>query len=260
MKTYYHQVLAVTVLSLMIVSPAKATTSVSQINVANNATCSSIASNAILLAKDTSVPKAGGSDTVTGLNGQVFQYSISSSNGIADNTLNVWTTNNLNGPIKSVNFVILKINNNTEEKDKSGNIGDRAFLYNNFGVITDNIMIAPTKIIAISFCAYDSSLVQELQQCSNCPSPTDPDIQARIVTQFDEPVDPNKGWQVRACACGQFKECNPELPAGTQVPEGEPVPCSDNNVQPFIPIDVTISGQSYYCTVINGSRRCYAKK
>jgi len=259
MKKHNYHIVILASLLLIITCSVQATTSVSQVNVDNNATCSSVVTNATLLAKVNSVPSVGGPNSVT-LNGQIFQYIISSSNGVTGNTLS-WSTNTNNPslPVKTVNFVILKTSNSSGEKENSGNTST-AFLFNNFGVTSDASEIAPAKIIAISFCTLTSPVVQEIPQCSNCPPANDPDIQARIVTQFDEPTDPKKGWQVRACACGQFKECNSELPAGTPVPPGAPQPCSDNNVQPFIPIDVTISGQSYYCTVINGSRRCYAKK
>jgi hypothetical protein len=259
MKNRNYCIVVLASLLLIMTSLAQATTSVSQVNVNSNATCSSVVTNAILMAKVTSVPSAGGLNSLS-VDGQVFEYSISSSNGVTGNTLGSWTTktNSPNLSVKPVNFVILKTSNNTGDSDNSGNNGGRAFLFGNLGVITDDNEIAPAKIIGITFCALASPVAQGLTQCTTCPPENDPDIKARIVTQFDEPTDPKKGWQVRACACGQFKECNPALPVGTSVPDGIPGPCA--GPLPFLPIDVTVGGESYYCTVINGSRRCYAKK
>lgn len=256
MKIHFIQKFTLTILILINWDIATATNSVAQLRVEGNATCSSLAINSILQAKDTSVPAAGGSDTITGPDGQTFQYSISTTT-VAGDTINVWTTTST-GSIKPVNFVVLK---------GSGNSGGRVFYFNNLGVITDNTEVAPARIEAVSFCYGLSSPIVPVTLPA-CDPVTLGDVcsadTTRVITIFDEST-PN--WRVQTCSCAtetepKFTECNPDLQAGTVVPPGIPGPCTNSGgATQFLPVEVQLGRDpdSYYCTVINGTRRCYRK-
>jgi hypothetical protein len=63
------------------------------------------------------------------------------------------------------------------------------------------------------------------------------------------------------CVCGvTATECNPELPAGATVAEGQPGPCpvvkAIDNLQ--VPTSIMFNNDPYYCVTIGGRRTCYA--
>jgi hypothetical protein len=251
MKTHYY-ICKVVALWLVISGFALATTSVVQVSVEGNATCSSLATNAIIQAKDTTyTPNASGFDSVTGTDGQVFSYSINPAKTLAE-----WRiTSPLGGIAKPVNFVVLKL---------AGSAGAKAFYFGSTGALTDIDTTVTANIVAVSFC-YGLTPPAPTASLTSCSDPVsianlgdladvcsaDP---TRVVTIFDEST-PN--WRVQTCSCGSaFTECNPDLQAGT------PGACtnSEGSLQ-FLPIEVQLGRDpdSYYCTVINGTRRCYKK-
>jgi hypothetical protein len=251
MKVHYY-ICKVSALWLVMLGSALATTSVVQVSVEGNATCSSLATNTIKQAKDTNyTPNASGFDSVTGTDGQVFSYKISPSNILAE-----WQITNPPGSsAKPVNFIILKL---------AGKAGAKAFYFGSTGALTDMTATVATNIVAVSFC-YGLTPHAPTASLTSCSDPAaianlgdltevcnaDP---TRVVTIFDEST-PN--WRVQTCSCGStFTECNPDLQAGT------PGACtnSEGSLQ-FMPIEVQLGRDpdSYYCTVISGTRRCYKK-
>jgi hypothetical protein len=254
MKSKYYRIPALLVLMLIAATNARATTSVLQLKVEGNATCSSLATNAILQAKDTTyAPGATGFDSATGPDGQVFSYRISPAN-----TISTWSIVNplpSSGTAKPVNFIILK---------QAGSEGGRVFFYGSAGVNEDTLISTPNNITTVSFCYGLTPPIPTatLPTCDSAGLGNLADVCAadptRIVTIFDEST-PN--WRVQTCSCNsdplnQFTECNPALQAGT------PGACtnSDGALQ-FLPIEVQLGRDpdSYYCTVINGTRKCYKK-
>lgn len=271
MKTYRHRFLAIAALAWIQAGPVLATSSDVQVSVEGNATCSSLSVNSVLQAKDTSVPGANRSDSVTGPDGQVFTYTV----GPTANTISQWRTSPRSAAAdhdehhspppsvtaKPVNFVILK---------GAGSAGGRVFYFGH-GAFEDSDETATGTIAAVSFC-YGLPVPPptpipkpaSLPTCdpSLCLDSPDTPIQARIITQFDEPTDPALNWQVKTCACegATFTECNPDLRSGTIVPAGTAGACTNANLQ-FLPIEVQLGRDpdSYYCRVISGTRRCYRK-
>lgn len=248
------------------------TSSVAQLSVEGNATCSSLSVNSILQAKDTSIPAAGATDTLTGPDGQRFSYRVDAAqpNKIAD--WHVVTPDPAGGTAKPASFVILK---------GSGSAGGRAFYFGNSGSYGDADESVPgaASIAAISICyGLAAPFVPPvppapalLPACDPtlCPAPGTGGIQARIVTQFDEPDDATTNWQVESCQCDvgtpAFTECNPELPAGPKpspAPGATPGPCTSELGHLIgLPIEVQLARDpdSYYCTIIGGIRKCYRK-
>ena len=135
MKAHYY-ICKVVALWLAISGSALATTSVVQMNVEGNATCSSLATNAIIQAKDTTyTPNPSGFDSVTGTDGQVFSYKISPANTLAE-----WRiTSPLGGTTKPVNFVIFKL---------AGSAGAKAFYFGSTGALTDTDATVAANIVA----------------------------------------------------------------------------------------------------------------
>ena len=260
MKTYFYRRLVMATLLLVVSGSALATTSAAQLDVEGNATCSSLSTNAVLQAKDLSyAPGVNGYDSVAGPDGQVFTYQIGPAN-----TISQWSVSNplpASGTAKPVSYVIVK---------EAGNSGGVAFYYGNPGVYSDSnaTKTGMNSAVTVSFCygllpPFTPLEPTALPLCdaSLCPDPSDTTIQARILTQFDEPADNEHNWQVQTCSCGTFTECNPDLLAGTVVPPGIPGACTSGGPNLFLPIEVQLARDpdSYYCTVINGTRRCYRK-
>ncbi|QSA98167.1 hypothetical protein [Methylococcus sp. EFPC2] len=263
MKTCHHRLVAFALLVLAPVFPVLASNSVAAIDVEGNATCSSLSVNSVLQAKDTSyVPDASGYDHVTGPDGQIFTYKLDPNDA---KKIAVWSVSGPDpslGTAKPVNFVIAK---------EAGSAGGHAFYFSNPGVYSDTNETddtAPANIVAVSFCyglsgPFVPTPPTALPTCDVRLCDQDPaSVQARIVTKFDEPADNTQNWQVTTCSCegASFTACDPNLRTGTEVPPGTPAACTKGNLQ-FLPVEVQLGRDpdSYYCTVINGTRRCFSR-
>jgi hypothetical protein len=247
-----YQVLVLAILLSCGFGFAFASDSVVQINVEGGATCNELSTNSILQAKDNTVT-VNGPDSVIGGNNQTFQYTTTSSNGISNNTISLWSISAPASGKKPVNFIIIK---------KAGNAGATAFYYGNSGATTDTSIVLPAAIQTVTFC-YGLATIPvptTITSCGTiCNSLAAAGIQSRIVTQFDEPANNSQNWQVTSCACGTYTECNPSLLAGT------PGSCTHSNAEGggllFLPISVELARDpgTYFCLVLNGARKCYAK-
>lgn len=82
----------------------------------------------------------------------------------------------------------------------------------------------------------------------------------RVIQVFN--LNTVKGTSSRlACVCNAvFNRCNPNLPAGTKVAEGEFPACAPGTLQ-VPPSGVELDGSSTtYCETIGGKRICYNRK
>lgn len=256
-----------------------ATTSVVKLSVGANSNCNSLTTETITQARDnnyTGTPPSntgsGTFDIVTGPDGQVFEYQLSNTNKSIE-----WKVTNPNPETlpttlaKRVNYILLK---------QQGNNPTIAAYYAESGAFRDTGVTTSITITGVTFC-YGRSLPPGSQTspliapttCKDkngntiieCSVPSDG--KARVISIFDEPDDGASNWQVSTCSCadGQaFTECDPNLPAGSpgSCTKG---PTLDNpNVDgtlKFLPssMEFGLNPESYYCTVIFGSKRCWSK-
>ncbi len=267
MKIHYPMGLTIATLLLITAGLCHATTSVIQIKVESNTRCNSLSTNSILEARDTSYSVGGdGFDQATGSSdGQIFKYKLTSINNITNNRIE-WKVvspdpNNTPTTAKRANFIILKL---------AGNNGGNAAYYVEPGEYQDIGVTTQASIVGVSFCyGLSQPLSAKLPSCevSECSLPSG--VQARIITTFDEPND-ESNWQVKTCACApqpgqeQFTECDPNIPPGTPgactkapTPENPDV----DGTLLFLPMEVQLgrNRDSYYCLVLNGTRKCYKK-
>lgn len=267
MKTHYPIGIIMAILLIMTADLSQATTSVVQLKVESNTRCESLSTHSIREARDTTYSVGGdGFDQATGSSdGQVFKYKLSNINSIINNRIE-WKVitpdpNNTPTTAKRVNFIILKL---------AGNNGSNAAYYVQPGEYQDTGVSTQASIVGVSFCyGLSQPFSAKLESCdiSECSLPQG--VQARIITKFDEPAD-DSNWQVKTCACApqpgqqQFTECDPNIPPGTpgactKTPTPEN-PDADGTLL-FLPMEVQLgrNRDSYYCLVLNGTRKCYAK-
>lgn len=254
---------------LMAANFSHATTRVVQLSVGGNPNCSQFTNATIRQATDNNYQ--GGFDTVT-VQDQTFQYKLTST-GAASNTIE-WSVTNPNPntlpttSAKRVNFILLRQQGNTTI----------AAYYAEPGVFQDSVLTTPNSITAVTFCyglnqpnnAQTSPIVaptscrdQNNNPIIDCSVPAG--SQARIISILDEPAN-GGNWKVSTCSCanGQaFTECDPNIPAGS------PGACTratdfatgiDGGLK-FLPtsLEFGLNPDSYYCTVIFGTKRCWSK-
>ena len=96
-----------------------------------------------------------------------------------------------------------------------------------------------------------------------CPNTTERQLVCNF--ELDKPFYGLKDGSDSCCVCNStaLTECNPDLPAGTIVADGEPGPCPNpKNSDQVLPTEVTthieLNNDPYYCTTVgSGPRICY---
>jgi hypothetical protein len=254
-------------LFLLVTNFCYASTSVLQIKVDSETRCNSLSTNSILQARDTSYGVGSdGYDQVSGPQSHIFKYKLTTVGATPNNSIEwkVATPNPETIPTtaRRVNFIILRL---------AGSNGSVAAYYVNPGEYKDNGLTTTASITGVSFCyGLTQPTSAKLPSCNSlgfdCTLPAG--VQARIITKFDEPTEGN--WIVNTCACDplpgqdQFSECDPNIPAGsagacTKGPSPQN-PDVDGTLK-FLPssVELGLNPDSYYCTVIFGSKRCWSK-
>jgi hypothetical protein len=267
MKMFYRNRNILAAILLLSAHVCLATTSVIQIKVDSDTRCSSLSTNSILQARDTSYAVGGdGYDQVSGSQSHFFKYKLTTVGSTPNNSIE-WKVDSPNPDAipttaRRVNFIILRL---------AGHNGSIAAYYVNPGEYKDNGLTTTASITGVSFCyGLSQPTSAKLASCNSlgfdCNLPAG--VQARIITKFDEPTEGN--WQVNTCACDplpgqeQFTECDPNLPAGSAgACTRGPTPQNPNvdGTLKFLPssVELGLNPDSYYCTVIFGSKRCWSK-
>ena len=271
MFKYQNKFVLAAVLLLTVTRLCQATTSVVQLKVDREARCSSLSTNSILQARDSSYSVGSdGFDQASGSDGQIIKYKLTSAGSITDNRIEWKVTNpnpnNIPTTAKRINFIILKL---------AGSNGSLAAYYVNPGEYQDVGVTAQARIEGVSFCyglsqPFSAKLPECVDAYASACAAIPSSVQARIITTFDEPADDTSNWQVKTCACEplpgqpQFTECDPNIPPGTpgactKTPTPEN-PDADGTLL-FMPSEVQLgrNKDSYYCLVLFGSRKCWAK-
>jgi hypothetical protein len=268
MNIFFRNRSFLTIFLLLSTNLCIATTSVIQIKVDSDARCSSLATNSILQARDTSYGVGGdGFDQVSGAQSHIFKYKLTTVGSTSNNRIEWKVTtpdpNAIPTTAQRVNFIILRL---------AGSNGSIAAYYVNPGEYQDNGLTTTASITGVSFCyGLSQPTSAKLPSCNSlgfdCALPTG--VQARLITTFDEPTG-DENWRVKTCACDpqpgqeQFTECDPNLPAGSAgaCTKG-PTPENPDVVGTlkFLPssVELGLNPDSYYCTVIFGSKRCWSK-
>ncbi len=272
MKNLIPKIILIGVALLMAASFSHATTRVVQLSMGGNPNCNQLTNATIRQASDNNYPVQGGFDTVAAQD-QTFQYKLTT-NGAANNTIE-WSVTSPDPKTlpttsaKRVNFLLLRQQGNTTI----------AAYYAEPGVFQDSVLTTPNSITGVTFCfglnqpnnAQTTPLVapsecrdQNNNPIFDCSVPAG--SQARIISILDEPTN-GGNWKVSTCSCsnnGQaFTECDPNIPAGS------PGACTratdfangiDGGLR-FLPtaLEFGLNPDSYYCTVIFGTKRCWSK-